>query len=150
MIYYICTILFLFFSGCNLINKKNKPSDSVICTEQKKLQNLLQLSIDIPGLQQFFEGQKIIKLDELIILKNSCFNDSIKLNKFNKPVRILSKLEIKEHGYKAFLEFKEIKIVGDTANVLIRYEIEGLYVSEKLINSNCKWTLMKVYFEETK
>jgi hypothetical protein len=135
---------------CNSNSDNKAKSESPICTEKEKIEKIVQTSIDLPELQQYYKAQEVIGQTELVILKASNIPHGITLLKFKKPVKILDRNQLSDSGIKSYIEFKEINIIRDTAKVLFRYEIQGIYVHVTLKGENCYWKIIDSAIEETK
>ena len=136
-------IITVFLISCSSTTNKNNTTESD-CTEMHKLQKLIYEVINLPEFQQYYSIQKVIGQNHLVIEKNDMVNDSINLNKFELPVLFILKEEIETQKIKAYLEFKELKIKGDSASVYFRYDIQG--VGCKIIFSlhDCSWKIENV------
>jgi len=139
-------IFIIFLISCSNVNQREKTENQ--CTEVIKFTNLIKEVIDIQNLQQFYNVQKTIKQERLVIMKGSQFKDSIDIMKFGLPVEFLTVNEISSRNIKAFIEFKEIQMKGDSANIYLRYDIQGIGCKAKYFLIDCNWKLDTVYLWE--
>ena|SRR5690606_15579046 len=101
-------------------------------------QTVIQMSIDLIDLQQYFH---VDKDDPLIILDDGIVPIDLKLIKFGEPVQFLEKPDLFFRNEKAYLDFDKFEISPDHAYVIFHYDIEGLTINltfEKLDNN---WTI---------
>ncbi len=139
-------ILIILLISCSNVNPREKAKNQ--CTEDVKFKNLIKEVIDIPKLQQYYNVQTTIEQEQLVILKGSQFKDSIEIMKFGLPVEFLTINEISSRNIKAFIEFKEIQMKGDSANVYFRYDIQGIGCKAKYFLVDCNWRLDSVHLWE--
>lgn len=87
-------------------------------------QQICQLTIDLPNLQQYYHsdmpGRK-----PLNVIKNTNIKDDVSLTKFGEPVKFISSAEAAKNKVPA-LEFTSINITDKTAKVEFRYAVEGI------------------------
>jgi len=139
-------IFIIFLISCSNVNQKGKTENQ--CTKSIKFTNLIKEVIDMPNLQQYYNVQTSIKQERLVILKDYQFKDSIEIMKFGLPVDFLTENEIASKNIKAFIEFKEIQMEGDSANVYFRYDIQGIGCKAKYFLIDCNWKLDTVHLWE--
>ncbi|MDD2797383.1 MAG: hypothetical protein PHV20_02195 [Bacteroidales bacterium] len=143
---YLKYVFIYFLITCS--NVKQKGEDVNQCTQSVKFVNLIKEVIDMPTLQPYFHKQTYIDQKQLVILKNYQFKNSIKISKFGLPVVFLRENEITSKRIKAFIKFEKIQIVGDSANVYFRYNIEGIGCKAKYYLIDCNWKLKNVVLWE--
>ena len=97
----------------------------------KPQEQITQLAIDIPALQQYFHpeapGRKPLK-----ILVGNHVEKDWKLTKFDAAVQFVDKGDPKKT---ALLEVVTLQISGDAADAVLRYAIEGIEVKAKFSKS---------------
>jgi hypothetical protein len=116
-------------------------SDS-IKEDSLRFLKLIEASIDLPALQQYYKVQETLKQEELVILENEILKEIRNLSKFNQPVRILNTKKIQEDRIKAYLDFKSIKITNDTAFVYYSYDIQGIGIKSTYLYQDSSWILL--------
>lgn len=136
-------IFTIFFISCSSTTNKKQITESN-CTEMQNLQKLLYEVINLAELQQYYNVQKVINQEQLVIVKNDIHRDSINLNKFELPVLFLTKEEIEKRKIEAYIEFKELKIQGDSARVYFRYDIQGVGCKVIFTLNDCNWKIENV------
>jgi len=137
----------------NQSKKANDEKDRVIgCDSLKSFALLVQQSIDIPDLQQYYGVQKTLSQKDFIIQKNKLISSGIDVYKLSNKVSILTKEEINKRGIKAYIEFKEIDINHDTAHIELEYPVQGLgceavFIYQPQNKDSCYWKLLnkKIY-----
>lgn len=122
-------LLLLFFCGscsnekCNAVDLKN---------------DLITECLDIEPFQKYIDNETF-RRSGIIIKKNASLDKSIQINKFNKPVLVITEEDIKKNNFLDFIWFEKLNINNDTADVLFRYGAQGVGVKVKFILKKCKW-----------
>jgi hypothetical protein len=129
--------------SCQYVDKNKSESLDTKSKDNRKLTQLVVCTINLPELQQYFKVQETLKQKELVLLENEFFKDVGKLEKFDRPVKILNGKEVQEKGIKAYLDYKKIKFSNDTAFVYYRYDIQGIGIESSYLFKNGKWQLLK-------
>lgn len=88
------------------------------------IQQISQLTIDLPKLQQYYHSDKPGR-KPLYVVKNEVFKNDVSLTKFGEPVKFISADEAAKKKLPA-IEFTSIKINDKTATVEFRYAVEGI------------------------
>ncbi|MDD2633557.1 MAG: hypothetical protein WC271_16195 [Bacteroidales bacterium] len=135
--------LVLFIISCGNTKNSNEQAANN-CTKDQKIQLLINEVINLPILQQYYNVQEVIGQKQLVIVKTGSLNNSIKLNKFELPVKIIPIEEIQNLKIEAYLEFEEIVLNGDSARVYFRYDIQGIGCTAEFTLSDCKWEVEKI------
>jgi len=135
--------LLLTLISCQGKEKASNPNliDS-IKEDSIKFMKLIEASINLPALQQYYKVQETLQQEELIILKNETIKEIRNLSKFNQPVRTMDAKDIEEDHIKAYLDFKSIKMAKDTALVYYRYDIQGIGIKSTFAYQDSIWTLI--------
>jgi len=138
--------ILLFLVSCQNKTKISTKKTSVsTCSDTMKYTDLILKSINLPELQQYYyTAQDTFNKKELIILNNNKYLKYIKeSNKFNNQIKLFNLDKITQQGIKDYLEFREIKIKKDTANLYYRYDIQGVIIETSYFLKDCKWHLIK-------
>lgn len=100
-------------------------------TKANPQEQIAQLAIDIPALQQYLHpeapGRKPLK----VLLGGGASKDW-KLTKFDAPVQFVEKGDPKKTP---LLEFVSLQVNGEAADAVLRYAIEGIGVKAKFSKS---------------
>ena len=145
---YLLVILIL--ASCQNKLKDNYEKASVnTCTETEKYTNLISKSVNLPKLQQYYKVQDNFNQKELVILNNNKhLNKIVDKIKLNRPIKLLDSSRIRQDAIKAFIEFKEINIKNDTANIYYRYDVQGIGIKSSYYLKDCEWHLIKSHLWE--
>lgn len=111
-------------------------------TPNENLQEIIQKSIDLPKLQQYYHIDVLPERSPLIILKSELIPSTLKLNKFGEPV------EIMEESSKAHLVFSTIDIQQNTGTINFSYPIEGISIQIKFIKTDNEWLINESMLKE--
>lgn len=137
-------IVLLSLLSCQNIDEKRKSElHDTISDNILKMTQLISSTFNLPALQKYYKVQETLKQNELVLLENEFVKDVGKLEKFNYPIKIYSKSEIQDKGIKAYLEYKSIKINGDTAFVHYRYDVQGIGIESSYLYKKREWVLLK-------
>lgn len=134
----IIIVLYCFVVGCGIA--QSNVTDKK-CSDERKLENLIQKIIETPELQQYYNIQNGLEQDNLVVLKSNETMKVLNIKKFGKAVLFLSKSEILEKKIKAFIEFKKIDISEQMAAIEMVYEIQGIEYIAKYKLNGCEWQL---------
>jgi len=139
--------------GCNDQQKTKNTGNMMVNkidytetdTKDKKsvnsdIQQILQKSINLPQLQQYYHIDTNPNRSPLVILTNDKFPKDLSIEKFEKKVLILSEDEIKKQN-KVYLEFSKIEIEENTALIEISYAIEGIACKIQFIKKYQEWSV---------
>lgn len=138
IVVFLCIVI---FCGCR------HPRDSYY--SDFDFENICQILIDLPEMNQYYHLDHFPKRKPLIIIKNKFTPDDIQLMKFGEPVIFLSKAEMSMKKVAAYIEFIDFKIVGGSAKVIFKYPAEGLVVKVALSKENNSWNVKdKIILEE--
>lgn len=143
-------IVFFIFASCQNKPKSNSEITSIdSCSDRIKYTNLISKSIDLPALQQYYNVQDGFNQKYLVVLNNNEYLNCInQLNKFDIPVKLLDSIKIKQEGIKAYLEYKEIEIINDTAKIYYRYDVQGIGIKSSYFLKDCEWYLVNSHLWE--
>ena len=133
--------------GITSISDKSQMPKPIVYTDSvdlniENIQKIIQKSIDLPKLQQYFHIKENPDRSPLIILKSDKITSTLELNKFGKQVNILDKLDIEKQG-KAYLIFTKISINQNTASINFSYPVEGISVRIEFVKKNNEWSIEK-------
>ena len=99
---------------------------------------VIQKCIDLEELQPYFhedlEGRK-----PLIIFDNGVLPNTLKLTKFDEPVVFMTKLDMFTYGKIAYLHFTTFTISTEKAEVIFKYDVEGITVKVSLVKIGGVW-----------
>ncbi|WP_158974270.1 hypothetical protein [Cellulophaga sp. L1A9] len=112
-----------------------------VTIENEDLQKIIQQSIDLPELQQYFHSAELPERAPLIIVSNNKIPTNLELEKFGEKVQILDVSELKNKE-QAHLLFSTIVISENTASTIFNYPIEGIHVSIEFAKLNNEWTVV--------
>ncbi|MFS4493185.1 hypothetical protein [Maribacter sp. 2308TA10-17] len=122
----------------------SEKTSAISCSDTLKYKNLVLKSINLPSLQQYYDVQDNLNQEELIVLNNNKHLNKVKgLYKFNKQIVFLDSNKIKRAKIKAYLEYKEISIILDTAKIYYRYDAQGVGIKSVYLLKDCDWLLVK-------
>jgi hypothetical protein len=146
----ILTLLLPILVSCQHTNnaKHDGKNKEIICSDSLKFVTLISSTLELPNLQQYFKVQETLNQKELVVLNNKRFIGVDKLNKFNKPIKLMSETEIGEKDIKAYIDYKEINIKNDTAYVYYRYDVQGIGIKSTYFFKNCQWQLINSHLWE--
>ncbi len=138
-------IILLVLVSCQNKTKTSTANTSIkACSDTVKYTNLILKSVNLPELQQYYKVQDNFNQKELVILNDNEHLNNIKdLNKFDKPIKLLSSDKIEQDGIKAYLEYKEINIKNDTAKIYYRYDIQGIGIKSSYFLRDSEWHLIE-------
>ncbi|HSK73697.1 MAG TPA: hypothetical protein VK892_18510 [Pyrinomonadaceae bacterium] len=125
----------IFCESSNINSAAETPKTSATANSTKEnnmkenntnndVQQISQLTLDLPKLQQYYHSDKPGR-KPLNIVKNEVLKDDVSLTKFGEPVKFISADEAAEKKIPA-IEFTSIKINDKTATVEFRYAVEGI------------------------
>ncbi len=95
-------------------------------TDQDK-KEVMQLCLDLPGLQPYFHADQAGRLP--VIIKNNGKVPQASLIKFEQAVLFMTPEDIDAKGIQTALEFMRFEVTAESATVMYRYNIEGLMVT---------------------
>ncbi len=136
----ILTIIILYLPGCVNAEQNNTSSGNDFC-------KILQLTIDLPKLQQFFHVEEIQNRSPLRVAINDSNANCASLTKFGKKVILFDK-NATSNSLFPFLEISEMNITANLATISIKYSPEGVKGTAKLKKNNGKWELYKSHIVE--
>ena len=133
-------VILLVLTSC--INRTDKKENSLSdIGDSIKLTNLIISTTELPALQEYYGMQTTLKQKDLIILENEYTKGIIFPDTLNRPIKLLSKIKIEKQKIKAFLEYKKIQIVNNSAFVYYRYDVQGIGIETKYFFRNRSWVL---------
>lgn len=146
----IIILLLPILVSCQRTNnaKHDSKNKEIICSDSLKFVTLISSTLELPNLQQYFKVQGTLNQKELVVLNNRRFTGIEKLNKFDKPIKLMSETEIREKGIKAYVDYKEINIKNDTAYIYYRYDVQGIGIKSTYFFKNCQWQLINSHLWE--
>lgn len=113
---------------------------SIHAQSDEDKQNVLQQSIDLGSLQQYYH-QELEDRKPLYIENNGVIQSTVRLFKFDQPVEIWKKKELFFYQKQAYLVFDSFEISDTHAALSFRYDIEGIQVSVTLNKIDGKWKI---------
>lgn len=145
--YRIGILVLLVLVSCQPQN--STVTEGIKCSEEDKVESLVKAVVDISRLQPYLEVQQTIGQKQLVIMKNKNIMKITDIKKFGLPVSFLTPDQILDDQIKAFIEFREIKLSGDSADVYFRYDIQGIGCKSKFyLLDSCNWRLVKTVLWE--
>jgi hypothetical protein len=104
-------------------------------------QTVIQMSIDLDELQQYYHSDKIEERKPLIIFNNGTVPANLRLTKFGDEVMFMLEKELFFYNKQAFLDFDKCEIEPTQADIIFRYDIEGLTVKLTFEKIDNNWTI---------
>lgn len=92
-------------------------------------QAIIQMSIDFDQLQQYYDVDENEERKPLVIHDDGIVSNKLILKKFGEPVVFMTKEEMFFHNISACLDFDTFEFTSKTAEVVFRYDVEGVRVS---------------------
>lgn len=123
--------------------KDERIRESHECADSVLVERLLQKVLDIKDLQQYFAVDEVKNRGYLIVLKNDHISRYYDLQKRNEKVVFLSKEEIIYEQISAYIEFKDVIIKSDSAEVTLIYSTQGIKCDAIFKKDKCDWTLVE-------
>ncbi len=105
------------------------------------MQNLLQKTLDIKELQQYYPVDEVKDRGCLILMKNEMILKEYDLKKMGKNVVFLSREEIKQKEITAYIEFTKIQLEDNASSVTLIYPTQGIYCRATFDRKECSWIL---------
>lgn len=146
---------FFLLVGCSYSNSQKELSTIDTKTEISKpieqedvnmgnenLQEIIQKSIDLPKLQQYFHIDELPNRAPLIILQSELIPSNLELNKFGK------KVEIDTESNEAHLVFSKVDINQITGSIHFSYPVEGIRVEIQFIKNDHEWLIKESVIKE--
>lgn len=116
--------------------------------QELEYRQIIQAVLDAPKLQQYFHPGLHGRTPLILSSENVPNAESLSLQKFGRPVRVLSKKEINQHRVKAFVEVVDFAIQNDQANVTVVYAVEGVRLRTVLLRNKGNWILSESHLVE--
>jgi hypothetical protein len=104
-------------------------------------QIVIQMSIDVDELQPYYHVDKIETRKPLIILNEGTVPSNLTLTKFEEEVQFMLKNEVFFYDKQAYLDFDKFDISPTQADIIFRYNIEGLIIKLTFEKVDNKWTI---------
>lgn len=145
MILNILVAVFLLFSCNNAKDKRNKSStvtkENVICSDSILMGKLLQKTLDIKSLQQYYPVDEVKSRGYLVLMINEQVSKYYDLYKYNKKVLFATEEEISNKKINAYLNFKEVEVKNDLATITLLYSTQGIKCDAVFKKEGCDWIL---------
>jgi hypothetical protein len=101
-------------------------------------QQVLQLLLDLPDLQQFYHADLPGRLP--VKLQTDAFvTPGLPLRKFNQPVLLLSARQLRQRGSRDYLHLGPLRRRQDTLDFRLGYDVEGVLAEGTLIRHANGW-----------
>lgn len=136
-------VIITLLNSCINIHDKNVKFNGTDYSDSTKFSRLIEATIDLPELQQYYIAQENQNLNQLIILDNMDFKDVDKLNKFGRPIILMKEKEISDRKILFFIRFDEIAIKKDSASVDYYYAGKNIEIISNYFFKNGKWEIVK-------
>lgn len=104
----------------------------------KETQEILQLVLELPRLQQFYHPE-VPGRKPVVLLQNQHVPPGVELWKFNERVKIVAPADLGDAKQAAFLQITSLSIGRDRAEVTLEYPIEGVIGTVKLSKDGDAW-----------
>jgi len=91
----------------------------------KDMQTLLQMTLDLKAMEQYYHIDKLPERAPLIVIRNHYINADLKLKKFGTEVVFKKKKDISDRK-QAYLEITKIDILENSAVLQYVYPVEGI------------------------
>jgi hypothetical protein len=102
-------------------------------------QIVIQMSIDLDDLQQYYRFETEPSRKPLIIANEGIIPETLVLTKFGEPVQFKTTEELFFYNKEAFLQFSKFDITSTRAQVEFQYHIEGLTIALTFEKRGGKW-----------
>jgi len=132
----IFILLLVFLVGCVQASDSDNTMNSSYC-------NIIEKTINLPELQQYFHIESFPNRTPLVILVKKVRHKCIELKKFNSPVEILDFSHTKKLKSKPYIEIELMNIDSKTADVNFMYKPEGIKGNIKFTNKNGRWNVVE-------
>lgn len=136
----IISAIFFLQLGCANAERNGAFNSNDFC-------KILQLTIDLPKLQQFFHEKEIQNRSPLRVAVEDTDVTCIKLTKFNKKVILVDKNTISNQSI-PFLELLKIDISTNLAIMSAAYSVEGIKITARLKKTDGSWELYESHVVE--
>jgi hypothetical protein len=133
----------MLLNSCINIRDKNAKSNGVDHSDSTKFIQLIQATIDLPELQQYYIAQNNQNLNQLIIVDNRDLKGTGKLNKFGRPITLIKEKDISDKKIIFFIRYDEITIKKDSAFVDYYYGGKNIEIISNYFFKNGKWEIIK-------
>jgi hypothetical protein len=103
-----------------------------VCTFGQTLEDqrvLIQLTIDLDELQQFYHIDEVEGRSPLIIFNDGVVPPTLELTKFGEEVEFMTTAELFFYNKAAFLDFERFDITPSQADIELNYSVEGLTIT---------------------
>lgn len=115
---------------------------------KNNLEKIVELTVDLPELQQYYHADAVADRKPLYILKNELITEEMSLLKFGESVKFADCNELKKTG-KPYLEFVTLEIKEDAAAAVFRYRVEGVEGRLTFNKQSGDWQVQKQELVET-
>jgi hypothetical protein len=108
-------------------------------------EQVLQLVIDLPKLQQYYHSDTLKSRRPLRIFLNDAVPKPLRLIKFGQPVEFLKE---SESAGKPGLVFDQVDVRSESAQIRGRYAVEGVAIGARLKKQDGRWTVLEAQIHE--
>mgnify|MGYP000341978445 FL=1 len=138
----------LLIVSCKETKTKDNPKPEVVSIKKgSETQVIVQKILDLPKLQWMFHPEVADRLP-IKLVENRIINDILKLQKFDKSVRIATKASFEKEKIRDYLVFEELILKVDTAYFAFNFPIEGVTAKGKLVKISEEWTAQEYTVSE--
>ncbi|MFV0483851.1 MAG: hypothetical protein ACK5MG_07150 [Bacteroidales bacterium] len=145
MTFNILVTVFLLFSCNNAkYNRHNSSTvtkENIICNDSILIGKLLQKTLDIENLQQYYPVDEVKNRGYLVLMINEQVSKYYDLYKYNKKVLFATEDEIRDKKISAYLTFKKVDIKNDLATITLLYSTQGIKCDAVFKKEGCDWIL---------
>ena len=133
---WLCLPFFIGLSSCIQAETAAKVPENSYC-------QIIEKIINLPDLQQYFHVNVFPERAPLVILVDQFINSCVELNKFGKPVIIISSNNIEKLPSTVHLKFVNINITPVNAEAVFTYSPEGIKGMVKLKKDKSQWIVFE-------
>ena len=143
--FHLIFVLGILSISCKEKKGNMQQNSSIIITENEQI---IQKILDIPSIQWIYHPKKEERLP-IKILETKQIHKDVQLTKFDKKVRIISFLEMKNEKIDDVLLITYAFVDKDTISFKLLHHIEGVVVKGKLIHKEYDREIHQIKVVET-
>ncbi len=129
-------------SGCTHADSTKNLTEKTYC-------ELVEQTINLPALQEYFHVDVFPKRSPLTLSVDQYVSACSNLVKFGTPINILSLEEAKKHTSTGYLKFAIVRVTSTYAEIEFKYAPEGIIGDLKLELIDSSWVVSESRIVET-